>query len=186
MQFIRPIAALLFYLSRGMAILYLLLAAFILVVLALKSGFPEAGWLPIEVYDLVGGERPQSRFDIFIPLTKAPFILGRYTIWGMIEVVGGIGLYGTFFYLLSRIFDSFRAERLFTAQAIKNLMAFSQANFILPPLFLLFLNFHPDYKVDMGEVLITGLHLLLATFSLFQAAIFKEGFSLQQEQDLTI
>ncbi len=186
MQFIRPIAAILFYLTRVLAFLYLLLSTYTLLVLVLKSGFSEAAWLPIEIYELVGSEKVQSRFELLIPFTENPIILGRYTLWGMMEIIGTLGLYALFFYLLSLIFDSFRTERLFTAQAIKNLMNFAKANFIFPPLFLLFLNFHPEYKVDVGEVLITGLHLLLATFALFQAAIFKEGFSLQQEQDLTI
>ena len=65
-------------------------------------------------------------------------------------------------------------------------MRFSKASFVLPFSYLLFLYLHPQYKVDFAEIAVVFLHTLLGVFTLFQAAIFKEGFHLQKEQDLTI
>lgn len=178
MRIVRPIAMVFYYLTRILAFVYLTSTFFIITVLALKNCLPAADFLPIHISD--------ARFEILIPATDKPLFLGRYTSWGIIEIALGMGLYGLFFFLLSRIFNAFRQQKLFTSQAIKSLSDFSKANLILPPAFLIFLYFHPDYLVEGGEILVTSLHILLAVFALFQAAVFSEGFTLQQEQDLTI
>lgn len=182
MRIIRPIALVFYYCSTLFSWFYLLSAGYTALVILLKHGLAETAAVPMRIIATAA----KSRFEILIPFTDHPIFLGHYTIWGMIEIPLAMSLYGIFFYLLGQIFNAFRQEKLFTPQAIKALMRFARANVLLPPAFLFFLYLHTDYLVEGGEILVTGLHFLLAVFAFFQAAIFKEGFSLQQEQDLTI
>lgn len=182
MRIIRPIALIFYYFTRLFSGFYLASAAYTLLAIVLKHSLADSATTPMRIVE----GATELRYEILIPFTDMPIFLGHYTIWGMIEIPLAMTLYGIFFYLLSQIFNAFRQDKLFTPQAIAALMKFAQANVLLPPAFLIFLYLHTDYLVEGGEILVTGLHFLLAVFAFFQAAIFKEGFTLQQEQDLTI
>lgn len=186
MKKIRLLAKIFHFITKFLAVLYLVNSAYIFVVLSLSKLLPNMASLPIRFYERTYENIAVPRFDIFIPFTEAPLFLGRDTPWGMSEIVLGIALYGVFFYLISEVFHAFRQEKIFTTQAIKALMHFAKTSFVLPPLFLIFLFVSPDYEVGNGEVSVLFLHTLLGIFALFLAEIFKEGFTLQQEQDLTI
>lgn len=186
MKNIRLIAKIFHYITKVLSVVYFIGAAYIFIILCLSKLLPNISSLPIRFYERTYENISVPRFDIFIPFTEAPLFLGRATSWGMTEIVLGIALYGLFFYLISQVFDAFRQEKIFTNQAIKALMQFAKASFGLPPLFLIFLFMAPDYEVGNEEVSVLFLHILLGIFALFQAEIFKEGFTLQQEQDLTI
>ena len=187
MKTIRLISSIAYYATRALALIYSLTTLYIVLVFLLHAFFPAADWVPIHTYqDSQVAEVNSHRFDIQIPAREKPFLLGRNTGWGIAEIILGMGLYTVFFYLLSHIFNAFRQEKLFTEKAVKVLMRFAKASFILPLSYLLFLYIDPQYKVEFGEIALVLLHSLLGIFALFQAAVFKEGFHLQTEQDLTI
>ena len=187
MKTIRFISSIAYFLTRALALIYFALTLYMVFVFILHALFPVADWVPIHTYENSQvTEANSQRFEILIPATDKPFLLGRNTAWGIAEIILGMGLYSIFFYLLSCIFNAFRQEKLFTEKAVKTLMQFAKASFILPVSFFLFLYLHPQYDVGGGEIAVMLLHILLGIFALFQAAIFKEGFHLQKEQDLTI
>ncbi len=186
MKIIRLISQIIFLLTRFLALVYFVSALYSAIVLLLYNVSPQSSSIPIHSYVQEIAGQPTARFKIFFPFTEKPLFLMKDTVWGYVELVFGIALYGLFFYLLSNVFNAFRQKRLFTAKAIRVLRNFAIANFIFPPLFFIFLFLSPSYELSEGELLITSLHLLLGLFAWFQATIFKEGFTLQNEIDLTI
>jgi predicted membrane channel-forming protein YqfA (hemolysin III family) len=94
--------------------------------------------------------------------------------------------FAVFFYLLSTIFKTFKAPKLFTDRAIKQLNYFALLNLIAAPLLFLTIDFFIMQKQQIGNILNYLLTFLLGIFLLFIVAIFKQGYQVQNENDLTI
>tara|TARA_R110002050_G_scaffold94765_1_gene197066 strand:+ start:48519 stop:48974 length:456 start_codon:yes stop_codon:yes gene_type:complete len=88
-----------------------------------------------------------------------------------------------FFYLLILIFRSFKSEKIFTKETINYLHFFTVVNFIMALLIIISINFENSWGEDIIPIFP---FIILGVFSAFIAAIFKQGFQIQQENDLTI
>jgi hypothetical protein len=169
MKAVRVIASFLYHLTSLLSILYLLTGLYSLVVIMVPG-------MPIRVTDGV--------FEIYYPFTKSPFLLGDYTrsffttMW--LTTFG----YGIFLWLLSRVFKTFKQQKLFTSIGVKRLSAFYIVNLVAPITILILLAIAGQGINEM--IIITGLHAILGIFAFFMAAIFKQGLLLQEEQDLTL
>lgn len=125
-----------------------------------------------------------NRFEINFPFTDIPFLIGDNTQVFIVELLLVLGLYALFLLLASNVFDTFRKEKLFTLQGIFRLRMFYLANLIIPPLIILL--FSVISEVEHPLVIMTLIHVTLAVFAYFLAAIFKQGLQLQNEQELFI
>ena len=177
MKAIRLISKILRVAAAVLAGVYGLSFAYSFLVLLLNALFPAASWLPIEVLD--------DRFVILFPFTKIGFLTERLH-WGyQLFVLVILLAYAVFFWLLGCIFSAFSDERIFTQTAVQALGYFSRASLSVPiAIFIFYAIVTMDAR--MGEALLAMVHWLLGIFTLFLAAIFREGYQLQQEQDLTI
>jgi hypothetical protein len=174
MKSVRMVANILYYLTRVAAVLYLLTAAYTLVVVVLWAMGANA---PINVHD--------NRFEIYYPFTKAPFLLGDNTNAYMTMMVCIISFYGVFLWLLSNVFNAFRQTKLFTPKGVMRLSRFYITNLTIPIISLIAaLLFYHEAVSDI--LMITFLHGIIGIFAFFMAAIFKQGLVLQEEQDLTL
>ena len=174
MRTVRLTAAILYYVSRFAAFLFLGTAAYATAVVLLSLG-TAGSWLPIEVTD--------SYFTIFYPFTRKPFLLGDYTLSYLFTYLFTITFYGFFLWLLSGVFYAFRQPKLFTERGVVQLSRFYLTNLVVPFVFLLLLFVFKDEVKDLVRIMF--LHLVIGVFAYFMAAIFKQGLVLQEEQDLT-
>ncbi len=91
-----------------------------------------------------------------------------------------------FFYLLILIFKEFKSNKMFTTKIIRYLNIFAVINLCMPLIVGVF------YLIIYEEIFLKRSfeegypYLIIAIFSFFLAAIFKQGFQIQQENDLTI
>ena len=175
MNKVRLIASGLYYLTRLAAVLFLITGIYAFAVLAL-SMYTNIPQLPIRVSD--------ASFVIFYPFTKRPFLLGDYTLSYFLISTSTVILYGLFLWLLSCVFKAFRQQKLFIPRSVSRLERFYWFNVGVPVLFLVMLALSGQELRDV--VLIVFLHLMIAVFAFFMAAIFKQGLLLQEEQDLTL
>ena len=174
MKTVRFVATVLFYLTRTLALLYFITAAYATAVL-LFSTQDGTGWISIA---------EDNTFVIFYPFTTTPFLLGEMTTPFFTEMYVGIIAYGTFFWLLSDVFSAFRKEKIFTASSVRKLSRFYIANLTVPIVVLVLLSVLTNGENIMG--MITALHFIIGIFAFFMASIFQQGVNLQDEQDLTI
>ena len=175
MKTVRFIAGILYYLSRLGALLFLITVFYALLILLINYFYPSAS-IPLQVDEA-------SRFIIYFPLTKTPFLLGEYTTAFLFINFFTIAFYGLFLWLLSSVFHTFRQPRLFTQKGMMRLSRFYSINLMLPVIFLVLLLI---FSQEAGDIIrIMFLHLVIGVFAFFMAAIFKQGLELQQEQDLT-
>lgn len=174
MKGVRPIASILYYLSRVSAVLVLLTAAYAAIVM-LFYYYGSGRGVPMETNG--------DYFTIFYPFTRNPFLLGDYTRSYLITNLVTVIFYGVFLWLLSGVFHAFRQRKLFTIKGVVQLSWFYIINLMVPVLLLLVLIFSKQDTSDL--VRITLLHLVIGVFAFFMAAIFKQGLELQNEQDLT-
>lgn len=176
MKTVRPLANILFYLTRFAAIVYIVTAFYALIAIILSAaGMP---WAPMNVED-------NGSFVIFYPFTSAPFLLGDYNAKYLTMMIFIIGFYALFLWLLSGVFNAFRQDKLFTPKSVLRLSRFYITNLFIPVLSLIaaFL----FYKEGLSDIMvITFLHLVIGVFAFFMAAIFRQGLVLQEEQDLTL
>lgn len=171
MKLVRIISTILFYLSRILAIAYILttLHLFISVVFKLPT---------FEVVE-------NNRFVIQYPFTEKSFLLGsEYTFAYVTEMVAIIGFYGMFFWLLGNVFQTFMQKPLFTKKGIRNLKFFAIINLAVSPIMFGFLSGFSHE--DMPFLAMIVAHLIIGVFAFFLTAIFNEGVGLQDEQDLYI
>ena len=175
MNQVRMLASGLYYLTRIAAVLFLMTGIYAFVVLAL-SMYTSIDQLPIRVSD--------ASFVIFYPFTERPFLLGDYTFSYFLITTSTVILYGLFLWLLSCVFKAFRHQKLFIPRSVSRLERFYWFNVGVPILFLVILTVSGQELRDV--VLIVFLHLMIAVFAFFMAAIFKQGLLLQEEQDLTL
>jgi Protein of unknown function (DUF2975) len=126
-----------------------------------------------------------TRFEIFYPFTRKPFLLGDYNVpYIVLEFVGMLFFYGMFLLLLSLVFHTFSQAKLFTQEGYNRLKRFYLFNFIVPTLG--FIGERLNGRVDGTVTTIVLLHFVIGIFAFFLAAIFKQGLTLQMEQDLII
>ena len=171
MNTVKVVAKLLFWFSRFLAFIYL--ASTFLSLLALTTGF---GLRMIE---------DGKRFQILLPFSQKAFLLGDYNAtYIFYYFLLPISLYGIFFWLLGNVFRVFYQPKLFTTEGVKHLRIFYTLNLVVPPLVLILSSIFAE--VEDATIVLTTLHLTLAVFAYFLAAIFRQGLHLQKEQDLYI
>ncbi|MCD8739304.1 DUF2975 domain-containing protein [Mucilaginibacter roseus] len=125
-----------------------------------------------------------TRFEICYPFTQTPFLLGEYSAGYMLMFLLLLGLYSLFFLLVGRVFGVFTQARLFTAHGIRQLKMFYLGNLVLPVVAIVVVSLF--YNVDSPAEILVVLHMLLGVFTYFMAAIFREGYNLQCENDLIL
>ena len=170
MKSVRILSKLLSFLSRVLAVGYLL--SMLLVALSLTTGWS------LRVTD------EGRRFEVLYPFTDQGFLLGMNTGGFIFEMLFLLGLYGLFFWLLGNVFRAFTHTKLFTDSSVRHLRRFYMSNWVVPGLAVFVLALVSGYdEVAPGFVI---LHGLLGVFTFFLAAIFQQGLNLQKEQDLII
>jgi hypothetical protein len=174
MKKVRLVALLLFYATRILAIVAIVVAVYVMLVL-LFSKFTNASWLPIDVNE-------HNMFVVFYPITKTPFFIGEYTGTFLITNLSTMCFYGLFLWSLSDVFNAFRQQRLFSEKGLLRLSRFYLINLTLPLVLLLLVALFGEEVQDI--IRITFLHMIIGVFAFFMAAIFKQGLLLQEEQDL--
>jgi hypothetical protein len=171
MTTVKFIARILFYITRVLSAFYF---AF-----ALHAAFALSTGLSLTIRE--GGKY----FAVNIPFTQQAYLLGDYNVpYILFDFLLPLAGYGLFFLLVSNIFKAFFQPRLFTKYGVTQLQRFYIANFILPGLALVLASFFTVVD-DIAWVLVV-LHFILAIFSYFMAAIFRQGLHLQTQQDLII
>lgn len=171
MKLVRLISTITFYLARIISVGYILTTLHL--VTSIVFGLSTLKHLE------------NGRFAICYPFTNKYFLLGSsFTVLYIAEMVLVIGFYGAFFWLLSNVFKTFRQKRLFTIQGIHNLKLFYLTNLIICPILFISLSLFSieDYPYMMTVIA----HSIMGVFALFIAAIFQQGVSLQNDQDLII
>jgi len=174
MKTVRPIAGILFYLSRFVSIVVLLIATYALCVILMYESHPSS-WLPISVSN--------DSFQIFYPFTKKVFLLGDYKASYLVGNLSTIFFYALFLWMLGNVFQAFRQKKLFTAKGAVQLSRFYMINLLVPFVFIVLLAVFGQDLIDIMRIIM--LHLVIGVFAFFMAAIFRQGVVLQEEQDLT-
>ncbi len=171
MQRAKLISKILFYFTRGFAIIYFGIALYSAVCLL-------TGW---SVADYEEGKY----FHIFYPLTTRTLMnVDNNTPYILFEFLIPLILYGLFFLLASNVFRVFHRPRLFTRYGIKQLQNFYLANWILPVSAIILAWIFAS--VEDFAFALAVIHFILGIFVYFLSAIFKQGMNLQNEQDLFI
>lgn len=172
MKNVKIISTILFYITRIVAVLYLLVT--------LYSAFSLITEWCYTTKD------NGNYFTIFYPFTETPFLNGENH-WGykIFNFILPIGFYGVFFLLVSNVFNVFKQPKLFTLYGVTQLKWFYLTNTIVPPV-TIFLASIFSGEIEEGLEWVAIIHFFLGVFAYFLAAIFKQGLSLQNEQDLYI
>ncbi len=126
-----------------------------------------------------------NQFNIALPFLSETFIKGFYESNIIITITLAMLFFAVFFYLLSNILKIFKAEKLFTQKAIKQLNHFAILNLLIGPA-LYFIIYFIMNKTGFGDAHNLILSLLLGVFVLFIREVFKKGYNVQNENDLTI
>jgi len=164
----KSLSTVLFYGNRLITIGYAVFMLLIIIALLTNS------------YSVFG----DNELHIQIPFTDS-FIKGKYAIETLIGLLCFFIFYGSFFYILSLIFKTFSAEKLFTEEAIKYLKWFTILNLSLPVIYII-VGVVLDTNIKPEDIIPGLLHVALGIFSAFIATIFRLGFTLQEENELTI
>lgn len=159
----------LFYLSRIAAFASIVLIAFILISLGIGN---------FEIVD--------NQFQIALPFFPETFIKGFYRENIIVTITLTMLFFVFFFYVLSNILKTFKANKLFTYKAIKQLNYFAILNLIVGPILYLLIHFVIMRKSSFSDIYNLFLSLILGVFVLFIIAVFKRGYNVQNENDLTI
>lgn len=125
-----------------------------------------------------------NEIQIHIPFTSS-MIKGAYDPLTFIGVFCFLIFYASFFLVLSLLFKTFSAEKLFTQEAIKYLKWFTIVNLIIPVIYVI-IGTLINNTITLDDVIPSLLHIGLGIFAAFIATIFKQGFTLQEENELTI
>lgn len=172
MKNVKIIATVLYYITRLVAILYLVSTFY-----SLLTFLTEWSFITRE-----NGEY----FSICFPFTEIHFLNGENN-WAykIFNFLIPIGFYGIFFLLLSNVFNAFKQTKLFTQYGVNQLRWFYLANIFMPSLAILLASIFAG-EVEEGLEWVAVIHFFLGVFAYFLAAIFKQGLQLQNEQDLFI
>ena len=177
MKTVRSIASFLFIVTRILAIAYLVTGIYVVGVLVFSDrSSGGTGWFR---------SLDDGSFRIMYPFTNSPFLLGDNTTSFLTMMVAIIFFYGSFMWLLSNVFGTFRKQKLFTPRGVTRLKGFYLLNLVVPVAAVLVVVFL--YDEMLGDILmLTFLHVIIGIFAYFMAAIFRQGLLLQEEQDLTL
>lgn len=172
MKNVKIISTILFYTTRIAAIAYTLVTMYALVSLITE-------WNYITKDNGVN-------FAICYPFTETQFLLGENN-WGykLFEFLIPMASYGMFFFLVSNVFNAFKQPKLFTEYGVNQLKWFCLANIFVPSIIIflaLIFTGHIEHGLEWAAVI----HFFLGVFAYFFYAIFRQGFKLQNEQDLYI
>ncbi|MHA7056648.1 DUF2975 domain-containing protein [Aquimarina sp. M1] len=126
----------------------------------------------------------ENYFQIKVPFTTS-VIKGGYDVTTFIAMLCFFIFYAVFFFLLSLIFKTFSGEKLFTEIAIKNLRWFTILNLIFPVVYIA-AGISMNKTIALDDIVSGLLHVGLGVFAGFIGTIFKMGFTLQEENELTI
>lgn len=172
MKNVKIISTILFYITRFVAVLYLISTFYSLVSLLTEWSFIE--------------RENGKYFSICFPFTQTLFLNGENN-WAykVFNFLIPIGFYSVFFLLLSNVFNAFKQPKLFTQYGVNNLKWFYLANIFLPSLTILLASIFAG-KIEEGLEWVAVIHFFLGVFAYLLAAIFKQGLKLQNEQDLFI
>lgn len=172
MKNVKIISTILFYITRIVAILYLVTTLYSLISLLTEWSY----------FTKDGGKY----FSICFPFSETPFLVGENNLgYKLFNFLIPIGFYGIFFLLLSNVFNAFKQPKLFTKYGVSQLKWFYLANLTLPWLTILLASIFAG-KIEEGLEWVAVIHFFLGVFAYFLAAIFKQGLQLQNEQDLFI
>jgi hypothetical protein len=174
MKTAKVVAGVLYIISLFAALFYILTALYAALVILLHH------WRGTSLFN----EIENNQFTIDYPFTDVPFLIGSNTplfLWMLVVIFAG---YGVFAILIGRVFSIFRHDKLFTLSAVRRLQYFYLANFLVPPAVLLVNLFFTSDVQDL--VIISILHAIIGVFAWLMAAIFKQGLTLQEEQDHTL
>jgi hypothetical protein len=175
MRAVRFIAGILYYLTRIVSILILMITFYATILVLINWAHPAPS-LPIQILK-------DGSFQIFLPFTHIVFLLGDYSTAYLVTNLLTFAFYGLFLWLLGGVFYAFRQPKLFTKNGVVQLSRFYLINIFIPfVLIVLFVVFGQE----LGDLIrIILLHLVIGVFAFFMTAIFKQGLILQEEQDLT-
>jgi hypothetical protein len=174
MKLLKNVAGLLRVLSIAAAVFYLFTTVYAAIVIFFARN-PALGMFK---------EIDRDAFRIYFPFTDVPFLTGDNTPHFFFILLVTFAGYGLFAFLLARVFSIFKQDKLFTADAIGRLRTFYTANLVIPAAVLICeLFFTRDVK-DLLVIMV--LHAIIGIFAWFLSVIFKQGLSLQEEQDLTL
>ncbi len=126
-----------------------------------------------------------GRYRMDIPLTGS-YIHGDYQFNIILTLSLGLIFGVLFFFLLSNIFKALTKKVIFNNKAIRNLKYFTILNLgVGPILYFLshFLILEKPYHKDIHNLI---LGLIFGMIALFLTYIFKKGYNVQSENDLTI
>lgn len=123
-------------------------------------------------------------FKFKMPFTES-ITKGDFTIEAVVSIIFFLGFYGIFLFLLGKIFGELGKEKIFSASVVTSLKNFSILNLIFIPLnfVVLVYLYKSAYHIDFKLLLF---HLCIGILVLFLAELFKKGYELQSENDLTI
>ncbi|WP_339625546.1 hypothetical protein [uncultured Maribacter sp.] len=126
-----------------------------------------------------------GRFDMKIPFIESS-IRGNYQ-FSDILTISIILIFGVlFFNILSNIFKALKEIIIFNKDIIRNLKFFTILNLIIGPALYFLIHYPIMKKTDFGDVHNLILLVIFGVISLFLTNIFKTGYTVQSENDLTI
>lgn len=94
--------------------------------------------------------------------------------------------FSLFFAFAYKIFKKLSNEKIFTENVIKDLKKFAVINLLYAPLYFLIWMFVFRANIENSMLLTSFAFLFLGIIMYFITALFKKGFELQSENDLTI
>lgn len=126
-----------------------------------------------------------GRFVMKIPFTESS-LRGNYQ-FSAILTISLILIFGVLlFYILSNIFKALKEVIIFNKDIIRNLKFFTILNLIIGPVLYFIIHYPIMKKTDFGDIHNLILLVIFGVISLFLTNIFKKGYTVQSEKDLTI
>ncbi|WP_424003228.1 DUF2975 domain-containing protein [Maribacter sp. IgM3_T14_3] len=126
-----------------------------------------------------------GRFNMKIPLTGNS-IDGNYQSSDILTIslilIFGILL----FYLLSNIFKALKETIIFNKGIVKNLKLLTILNLVIGPILYFLIHYPIMHKTEFRNIHNLILLIIFGMISLFLTYVFKKGYTVQSENDLTI
>ncbi|MFS4468804.1 DUF2975 domain-containing protein [Maribacter sp. 2210JD10-5] len=156
-----------FYSFRTIAVLLLVFIIYVDLSFLADNFTEENGRYYMNI-PFIGEIKGDYRFNVILTIT-----LG--TIFGVL-----------FFWVLSNIFKELSKKVIFNRKSIKNLKYFTALNLIVGPILYVLIHYPIMQKTDFRDIHNLILHLIFGMIAFFLTYIFKKGYSVQSENDLTI
>ncbi|WP_076546441.1 DUF2975 domain-containing protein [Maribacter ulvicola] len=126
-----------------------------------------------------------GRFDIKIPLVESS-IQADYQ-FGIILTITLILIFGILLlHLLSNIFKALKDKVIFNKSIIRNLQRLTILNLIIGPVIYVLIQYPIMHHNKLGNIHNLILLVIFGMISLFLTNVFKKGYTVQSENDLTI